>query len=87
MLAEGETVPDDRLVSKNAPPMTTAPITTAMAVQTMSVPNPVPEDQDVPARASARLASRLARRCCRAERRLVGGALFPVGLGRPFGRL
>ena len=69
-LSEGETVPG-LLVSRYAPPMTTAPITTAMAVQTMSVPNPLPEDPDVPARARARLASRLARRCCRAERRLV----------------
>jgi hypothetical protein len=58
-----------------------------MAVQIMSVPNPLPEDPDVLARASALLASRLARRCCRAERRLVGGALFPVEFGRPLGRL
>ena len=77
----------DLLVSSTAPTMTTAPIAIAMPVQSMICPKPLPELPEVPALASARLASRLARRSWRADRRLVGGAFFLPGFARPLGRL
>jgi hypothetical protein len=51
----------------------------------MSGLKPLPLDPRVPARDRARFASRFARRCCLAERRLVGGTLPPED-ERPLGR-
>src|ERR1700690_4125397 len=73
------------LVRISAPATTTTAMTTAMTVYSISEPVPPPEPR-VLARARDRFASRLARRCCRAERRLVGGTLLPEEW-RPLGRL
>src|ERR1035437_4145909 len=68
------------------PPTTTTATTTATTLHRSSELIPPPSDPRVLARVIALFASRLARRCWRAERRLVGGALFPEE-GRPAGRL
>src|SRR5664279_3792940 len=66
-------------------PRTTSATTTKTPLQSMSEPRAGPLEPCVLARVRERLASRLARRCCRADRRLVGGAVFLAG--RPAGRL
>src|ERR1035437_6104796 len=64
-------------VNKRAPAMTTTAATMATIVYSMSgLPDP-PEPR-VPARFRARFASRLRRRCGRAERRVVGGWALPA---------
>src|ERR1035437_1225504 len=71
--------------TRKRPPTTTTATTTATTLHRSSEFIPPPPDPRVLARVMARLASRLARRCWRAERRPVGGALFPEG-GRLAGR-
>jgi hypothetical protein len=68
-----------------APAITTAAIATAMIVYIISGPFD-PLEPRVLARVRFLFASRWARRCCLAERRLVGGTPPPLE-GRPLGRL
>src|SRR5450759_2219792 len=72
--------------TRKRPPTTTTATTTATTLHRSSELIPPPPDPRVLARVMALFASRLARRCWRAERRLVGGALLPEE-GRPAGRL
>jgi hypothetical protein len=75
----------DWFVMMNAPAITTAAIATAMIVYIIRGPLEPPELR-VPARERVLFASRAARRCCLAERRVVGGTPPPLE-GRPLGRL
>jgi hypothetical protein len=72
---------------RNQTPAMIAIMATIATVEPMRSIREPPLEPWVLAFARARFASLLARRCCRAERRLVGGAVLPGAFWRPVGRL